>query len=46
MCSTVGPGMAVPSYTIVLENGNTVQRPDPSEDHLKSNIECMVKIYW
>lgn len=40
VCASIGPGVTLPSYSIVLENGNVVQRPDPSEGHLKVNIEC------
>ena len=44
VCATAGPGITLPSYSIVLENGNIVQRPDPSEGHLKVNIECKLNV--
>ena len=41
VCTNTGPGNNIPNYSIVLENGNVIQRPDPSEMHLKINIECI-----
>ncbi len=41
VCSATTPAATIPDYSIVLENGNVIQRPDPSEVHLKLNIECI-----